>query len=86
MVSHEPNVTADDAIRMAAGQVWVFSATDVQIISRESGFARIGAFLSSRFHNIYSIDGFHTPGHPRRCGRTEYDTIEASAQQWSGIR
>lgn len=25
------NSTADDAIRMAAGQLWVFSATDVQV-------------------------------------------------------
>ncbi|BDA51680.1 hypothetical protein COCOBI_19-2360 [Coccomyxa sp. Obi] len=81
-----PNVTADDALRMAAGQVWVFSATDIQVISKESGFARMGAFLSSRFHNIYSIDGIHAPGNPRRCGRTEYDTVEASAQHSSGIR
>ena len=53
----------------------------VQVVTRESGFGRVGAFLSPKFHQIYSIGG-----EPRSCGLWDYDRVEQLASQWAGIR
>ena len=53
----------------------------MQVVTIDSGFGRVGAFLSSKFHQIYGIGN-----EPRSCGVWDYDRVEQSASQWAGIR
>ena len=52
----------------------------LQVFTVESGFGRVGAFLSPRFHRMYGIGT-----EPRGCGPLEYDRLEQSASHWAGI-
>jgi hypothetical protein len=71
----------DASIVMASGQLWSMAMTDYQIFTRDSGFGRVGAMLSMRWHNMFTLD----PGEYRACGAQDYDSLEVTTADWSGI-
>jgi hypothetical protein len=56
----------------AAGEIWLFSLADFHVISRFSGYGRVGAFWSKRPHSTYTIN-LELP--PRSCGPFDYDSL-----------
>eukprot|EP00953_Heterococcus_sp_UTEX-ZZ885_P001997 1589-Heterococcus_DN1.PRE.4 len=69
------------SIIMAAGQLWSMAMTDYQIFTRDSGFGRLGAMLSKRWHSMYALH----PGEYRACGKHDYDSLEVTTADWAGI-
>jgi hypothetical protein len=69
------------SIVMASGQLWSMAMTDYQIFTRDSGFGRVGAWLSMRWHNMYAMN----PGEYRACGEHDYDSLEFSSGTGAGI-
>jgi hypothetical protein len=64
--------------------------TDFQVLTEGSGFGRVGAWLSNRWHSQYAISAhwegvYAVSAHNRSCGPRDYDSLESSSSAWSGI-
>jgi hypothetical protein len=75
-IKHVARIRAkrEDIVRpfiSAAGELWMFSLTDYQIISSYSGFGATSALWSRRWHSQYNID--NKLNTPRPCGALDYD-------------
>ena len=77
--------------RSIAGEHWLYSMTDFQVVSFDSGIGRSAAFLGQHEMNtIYTINkwwdadppGF---GQPRKCGVQDADDYKDVAATWSLI-
>jgi hypothetical protein len=55
----------------AAGEMWLFSLTDYQIISVYSGFGALAARWTRHWHSQYNVD--NKLNTPRACGALDYD-------------
>jgi len=75
-VSHVEQNRSLETLRLAASELWLFSMTDYQIITRDSSFGRVGAFLSLGWHQIHTM-------YPGRS-YTECDLLKFS--QWQELR
>ncbi|GAQ83628.1 hypothetical protein KFL_001550180 [Klebsormidium nitens] len=68
-----------------AAQVHALAMTDVQVFTRDSGFGRIGAWLSAVSHchplALYAI----AQRQPRSCSIGSSDDLRASSLEWAGI-
>ncbi|KAG5189463.1 hypothetical protein JKP88DRAFT_301886 [Tribonema minus] len=73
------------ALVSAAGTILAMSMTDYQVVTQKSGFGRVAAWLSLRWHSVYAIDPHDTSGEEHQCGTADYELLEASAARWSGI-
>lgn len=70
----------DVALQHSLGAMLTFSLTDYHIISKASGFGRLGAWLSGRWNNIYQVvkgQGTCSPG--------KFVPPEQSAYHYSGV-
>ena len=68
------------ALRRAVGDLLSFSMADYHVYSMNSGFGRLGAWLSFSWHHHYTIkDG------TRRCGVDDYDDLRGVARNGAGI-
>ena len=70
----------DEALQHSLGAMLTFSLTDYHVITGQSGFGRLGAWLSGRWDNIYQVDrgaGGCSPGQPVR--------FEQSAYHYAGV-
>eukprot|EP00611_Tribonema_gayanum_P008408 TRINITY_DN1791_c0_g1_i2.p1 TRINITY_DN1791_c0_g1~~TRINITY_DN1791_c0_g1_i2.p1 ORF type:complete len:222 (-),score=36.46 TRINITY_DN1791_c0_g1_i2:162-827(-) len=70
------------ALVSAAGVIWAMSMTDYQVVTQSSGFGRVAAWLSLRWHSMYEVGA---DGGARKCGPSDYEMLETSAARWSGI-
>jgi hypothetical protein len=62
------------------GQLLAFSLADFHVYTSESGFGRVGAWLSFGWHHHYAIgDG------KRACGAGDYDDLRVDATKWAGV-
>lgn len=55
--------------------MWLLSLTDYQVITVHSGYGRLGAFISGKYHQVYGIDYWKdqaTPPPRQRCGPADY--------------
>ena len=59
---------------------------NMQVITSHSGYGRVGALLSQRFHNIYQVDHGKAETSHRQCGKYDYDRLEYLASHAAGIR
>lgn len=76
----------NDTIQHAVAEITTFAFTDVQIVSRYSGFGKVGALLSNRWNSIYTINSAHGRALENRpCGLFDYDLFESFVDVWSGI-
>jgi hypothetical protein len=82
----------DDELRQgfvsAAAEIWLFSLTNYQIITLHSGFGRLGAYMSGRFHQVYDIDirqNQQTPPPGRTCSSYDYASIEYIRNTSTGL-
>lgn len=72
----------------AAAEMWLFSLTDYQIITLHSGFGRLGAYMSGRFHQVYDIDVVQeqqTAPPLRSCSPYDYASIEYISLNSTGL-
>jgi hypothetical protein len=72
----------------AAAEMWLFSLTNYQIITLHSGFGRLGAYMSGRFHQVYDIDfvqNQQTPPPRRACSAYDYASIEYISLNSTGL-
>jgi len=66
----------------AAAEMWLFSLTHYQIVTRTSGFGRIGSFMSGRWHQLYAVGWSKKSGRRtespqnRSCSARDFDTDE----------
>ena len=49
-----------------------------QLTNRFSGYGRVGAFWSLRWHSTYTVDNLRNE-EKRACGKWDYDTLEQLA-------
>lgn len=82
--THNPD--ACDHTKMAQsmqhsiGQLLTFSLTDYQVVARDSGFGRLGAWLSGRWSSLYELGGRRATCNPHApVSRAE------SSRQWAGV-
>jgi hypothetical protein len=85
----------DASLVEAVGTVWGMAMCDFHVITVNSGFGRVAAWLSARWHNIYELDGPPKKAHSdlygewqvptTKCLRGQYTRYETSATNWSGI-
>jgi len=75
-VGHVERTRSLETLRLATSELWLFSMTDYQIITRDSSFGRVGAFLSLGWHQIHTM----YPGK----NYTECDIFNFS--QWQELR
>lgn len=73
------------AFMAAAGELWLFSLTEFHVISRLSGYGRVGAFWSKQPNSVYTIK-LAQEGDPakkrkdwRKCGPFDYDSLRELA-------
>ena len=69
------------SIQFAAAQLHLFSMADYHIITPNSGFGLLGAWLSNSWHNIYSVSSKTE----RSCGQFDYDRLDLLAVHWAGV-
>lgn len=74
------------ALRYAVGDLITFSMANFHVYTRESGFGRIGAWISLHWHNHYGIDVKNSLNGYRNCGIDSYDALKEDARAWSGVR
>lgn len=74
------------ALSYAVGDLMTFSMADFHVYSRDSGFGRIGAWMSLHWHHHYEIDVSDSHKGYRKCGIDEYDALKGDARIWSGVR
>lgn len=74
-----------ESFRAAVAEAWLFSLTQYQVVGRNSRFGSLGAFMSGRFHQAYTIDlPKATAGQrqeviaavPRSCSAYQYESME----------
>ena len=53
----------------------------MQVLTNRTGFGRVGALLSSHFHQIYEV-----AASGRTCGKFEYDRLQQIAAHAAGLR
>ncbi|PSC70003.1 Proteophosphoglycan ppg4 [Micractinium conductrix] len=71
----------DAAFRTAVAELMTFSSADYHVVTHDSGFGMLGAWLSEGERHIYSVRrGVH-----RNCGRWNYDPLDKMATTWAGI-
>lgn len=74
------------SMQQGLGQLLAFAMTDWQVVTRHSGFGRIGAILGSWRDHTYQIDGhFAADGTPRSCSKDEADSYAYVATSWAGL-
>lgn len=64
-------------MRTAAAEMWLYSLADFHIMTLQSGFGRLGSYMSGRWHQLYAIDytkDATTPPGNRSCGAEDFDT------------
>lgn len=44
------------AFQAAAAEMWLLSLCDYHVFTTHSGYGRLGAFMSGRYHQAYGID------------------------------
>lgn len=73
------------AFRTAAAEMWLFALADYHIMSRRSGFGRIGSYMSGRWHQLYAVGygkddlGYGVlPPQNRSCSVTDFEVGRAS--------
>lgn len=71
--------TMDTAFQHSLGPLLTFSMTQYHVITKASGFGRLGAWLSGRWDNIYEI----SPG--QACDPNAPTHPEQSAGAWAGV-
>lgn len=64
----------------AVGQMYAMAKCDYHIYRKETGFGRMGAWLSQRLNNLYVMDDA-----PRKCGPHDATLHENDSEVWSGI-
>eukprot|EP01038_Epipyxis_sp_PR26KG_P012227 gene12227-16377_t len=74
----------DPSMQIAFGELFTFSLMNFHVITRDSGFGRLGAWASlqpnhSRYH-IYNI----AHNEERKCGKLDYDDPYLDAVKYSG--
>ncbi len=63
-----------------------FSAVLLQVITKASGFGRVGSMIGSWRSSVYQIDGmFAHDGIPRQCGLEDVDPYWVIAGSWAGL-
>lgn len=74
-----------DALTKAAADMLSFAEMDYFVLSQKSGFGKVGAMLSNRWHNVWWLNpqdhGNRTPS----CGPKSYVKLSDLAGQWSGF-
>ena len=73
------------ALRYAIGDIMTYSMADIHVYSKNSGFGRIGAWMSLHWHNHYAIDVSNPEKGYRKCGVDSYDALKDSARTWAGV-
>ncbi|PSC68917.1 Proteophosphoglycan ppg4 [Micractinium conductrix] len=71
----------DAAFRAAAAELLTFSKADYHVVTQDSGFGMLGAWLSEGERRIYAV----YRNASRSCGRFEYDSLDTLASSWAGI-
>eukprot|EP00271_Cylindrocystis_brebissonii_P004218 TRINITY_DN15839_c0_g1_i2.p1 TRINITY_DN15839_c0_g1~~TRINITY_DN15839_c0_g1_i2.p1 ORF type:complete len:504 (-),score=25.03 TRINITY_DN15839_c0_g1_i2:420-1931(-) len=91
----EGETPRETALRDAAAQLLAFSCTRYQVLTKLSGFGRVGAWLSVLRHRqrleFYELRG--TRGHTQKaveasiipCGLNDTTLLEKSSAVWAGI-
>lgn len=79
--------TVSEALRLAAGDILSLSFADYHVLTKDSGFGRVGAWLSSAHANkprrhVFNLEPGNTP---RSCLYQNADDFIVDARHWSGI-
>lgn len=64
----------------AMGQLFTFSMADYHIVTRNSGFGRLGAWMSGHWDNIYELTNADST-----CEPSQPTSAAASAATWAGV-
>lgn len=82
--SFNPEECQEDAMNLAMvhsiGQMFTFSMADYHILPQNRGFARVGAWLSGRWKNVYEL-----PDDDSLCDPATPTDPEASSVLWAGV-
>lgn len=70
------------SIRSATADMLLLRMADYHVVTIDSGFGMVGAWLSSNWNHIYAV---HRDGGSRSCGMFEYDRLDYLASMWQGI-
>jgi hypothetical protein len=92
--SHNPEscnkAAMDLSIQHAIGQLSTFSMADFHIMPKESGFARLGAWMSGKYDNLFEFDvtekwGIPPPSLTTACDPKKPTTYEFSSRSWAQV-
>jgi hypothetical protein len=72
------------ALQHSLGSILTFSMTDVQVITRDSGFGRTGAWLANSRDRIYQMH-IHEKNWSSICQPEKPTSHNESSTTWSGI-
>jgi hypothetical protein len=80
----------DTAIQHSIGQLLTFSLADFHIMSKESGFGRMGAWMAGRYDNLFEFDvvekwGIPPPAFADACNPQRPTTYEKSSRTWAQV-
>jgi hypothetical protein len=72
-----------ESLAAAAADMMGLAETDYIILTRQSGFGKVAAWLNMRWHNVWWL----SPGEPQMhpCGARSYVQLEDMADKWSGL-
>jgi hypothetical protein len=80
----------DLSIQHSIGQLLTFSLADFHIVVKESGFGRLGAWMSGKFDNLFEFDvvekwGIPPPDFTVACNPLKPTTYELSSRTWAQV-
>lgn len=80
----------DLSIQHSIGQLLTFSMADFHITSKESGFGRMGAWMSGKYGNMYEFDvvekwGIPPPNFTVACNPHKPTSHETSSRTWAQV-
>lgn len=78
------NERADTLVKAAADML-SFAEMDYFVLSQKSGFGKVGAMLSNRWHNVWWLNPQDHRNRTPSCGPKSYVKLSDLAGKWSGF-
>ena len=70
--------------QLAAAELFLSSLADYHVVTLNSGFGMVAAWMSSNWNHIYGIHRESVSN--RRCGLNDYDSLYNLSILWQGIK